>query len=383
MEISALSAPLFTNIIIPEDNPMEIPHKLIHQLVEEQVTGKLIVQNPFDEFVFWQIYFGKGKIHFASSLTGFSDRLIYMLGDLIHHLNLQVPPYIKDDYQYISSLWKRGVFSFQQTRSILEQFTTEALVHIMSLPKTKYHFTHASYLDTLFLNLDIQQITPKIQSKVGYWWQVRSKISSPFQRPLVHNWQEVDEIFEKRQLTGTSWVKPLKACLEDLNSLYLIAGKTRLNTLKLAFLFHPLIQTGAVTMLPHQEIKNHHSSLIAYVDTSPIYQHQIRYILGEKGIKLLCIEDPFKALAVLQSRQPELLFVRADMEGLDGYEITALCHKSPHLAHLPIVVLTHGNNLIDKLRIKLSGASGSLGIPFLPNDILQMVEQQLRRPLSA
>ncbi|MFM1843563.1 MAG: hypothetical protein RLZZ490_2306 [Cyanobacteriota bacterium] len=56
-----------------------IPQELLNQLVDDKFSGKLSIQNPLDEFVNWQVYFGNGKIHFASSSVGNAKRLNYIL----------------------------------------------------------------------------------------------------------------------------------------------------------------------------------------------------------------------------------------------------------------------------------------------------------------
>ena len=33
-----------------------IPAKLLRSLVNKEMSGKLTIENPFDEFVIWQVY---------------------------------------------------------------------------------------------------------------------------------------------------------------------------------------------------------------------------------------------------------------------------------------------------------------------------------------
>ena len=46
------------------------PNDLLIQLNRDRFTGTIIIQNPDDEFVAWQIYMVNGKIHYANSSIG-------------------------------------------------------------------------------------------------------------------------------------------------------------------------------------------------------------------------------------------------------------------------------------------------------------------------
>ncbi|MFM7578965.1 MAG: DUF4388 domain-containing protein, partial [Microcystaceae cyanobacterium] len=147
-----------------------VPAALLHTLVEKQMSGKVTIQNPFDEFVNWQVYLGNGRIHFANSANGSVERLNYLIGNALHQRKITLPPQIQDDYQYLCELWKKDIFSFQQTRSILTQSSQEALVQILSLPKTHYTFNPEAGLDQLFLNLELTKVMTPIKHKIRYWW---------------------------------------------------------------------------------------------------------------------------------------------------------------------------------------------------------------------
>ena len=204
-----------------------IPKELLNELVEHKFSGKLTIQNPLDEFVNWEVYLGKGKIHFASSSVGNEKRLNYMLGSLFNQNNVSLPEQIDHDYDYICELWKKKYFSFQQTRSVLTQFTQEALVQALSLPKANYYLDPNDKLEHLFLNLNLEQAVSPIQKKIRYWWELRSEINSPFQRPLVQDWRKLQGAVQRvnTQPHPEFW-KSFQQSLENLNCLYDIASKT-------------------------------------------------------------------------------------------------------------------------------------------------------------
>ncbi|QUS60530.1 response regulator [Synechocystis sp. PCC 7339] len=364
-----------------QDNEIKraIPRELLEQLMAEQFTGQLVIRNPFDEFVDWQIYLGNGKIHFANSAVGNGKRLNYMLGKLFQQGHLQLPTQLDSDYNYICELWKRKYFSFQQTRSVLTQFTQEALVQALSLPKTEYRLDPNNKLRHLFLNLNLEQAVSPIEKKVSYWWELRSEINSPFQRPLVQDVRKLQGILTRSNFETTEefW-KIFQQSLEDLHCLYDIASATKLSTLQLAIAMRNLIKTGDITMLPYQEIAIDNRPLVVSVDENQTHQRIVEYTLEKSGYRVNTITDPFKALASLQGQNPHLILINADMEKMDGYQLASLCRKSPQLKGVPIMLMVENDNLVHNIKAKMSGVNDNLQKPFLPQDLLLKVKTNLR-----
>lgn len=354
-----------------------IPAKLLHSLVDKQMSGKLTIQNPFDELVVWQVYLGDGRIHFANSLNGSVERLNYLIGSSLNQRKITLPSKITSDYEYLCELWKKDFFTFQQTRSILTQSTQEALVQVLSLPKTSYTFTAEQELDKVFLNLDLTKIITPIKHKIRYWWELRSDINSPFQRPLVENWDNLHRTLAETHLYGQHWIKRFYSCLKDLNCLYEIASTTEISTLQLALMLRPLIKSGEIKMLPYQEIKMDQRPLIVLIDQRATTQRMVSYILENGGFRALILEDPFKALPILLNQAPIAILINAELPEMNGYQFCSFCRKSSQLKDTPIVLLGKRESLVEKIRSKLSGASGYLCEPFLPQELLQSLNRLL------
>lgn len=359
-----------------------IPKDLLRELMAEKFTGQLTIRNPFDEFVDWQIYLGNGKIHFANSAVGNEKRLNYMLGKLFKENNINLPSKLDSDYDYICELWKRKYFSFQQTRSVLTQFTQEALVQTLSLPKTEYRLEPNNKLRHLFLNLNLDQAVGPIEKKVNYWWELRSEINSPFQRPLVQDVRKLKGVLTKANPhNNEEFWKSVQHSLENINCLYDIASATKLSTLQLAIAMRSLIKAGDITMLPYQEIAIDHGPLVVSVDEHQTHQHVVKYTLEKSGYRVNSITDPFKALASLQGQSPDLILINANMKKMDGYQLASLCRKSPQLRQVPIMLIVEEQNIIHTIKAKFAGVNDNLLKPFLPQDLLLKVKSNLREPI--
>ncbi len=355
----------------------EMPYKLLQKLIDDKVSGKLVIQNPFDEYVRWQVYLGNGKIHVANSGVGSSERLNYLLGNYLNNRDIQLPPQLTDDYQYICNLWKKEIFSFQQTRSILTQCTQEALIQILSLPKTTCYFDTKDKLDQLFLNLDFEQVVSPVMDKVRYWWQLRAEINSPFQRPLVEDWEKVEKFLTLSKVKEKGWINKLNSSLENLHSLYKIGNLTGLSTLQLAVFLRPLIKSGDVKMLSYQDLQEDNRPSVLYVGDRMPVQRMINFTLERSGFKTLSIDDPFKALAVLLSQQPDMVLIDANMPDINGYQLCSLCRKTEVMKNLPIILLGDEDSLVSRIKAKLSGASDYLKKPFLPQELVKTIKTHL------
>ena len=165
--------------------------------------------------------------------------------------------------------------------------------------------------------------------------------------------------------------------MENLNCLYEIASKTEISTLQLALMLQPLIKTGEIKMLPYQEIQTDYRPLIVYIDQRAANQRLVSYTLENGGFRTLTLDDPFKALTVLLNQRPSLILINTELPEMNGYQLCSFCRKSSQLKETPILLLGKQENIADKIRTKLSGASGYIREPFLPQNLLQTINRLL------
>lgn len=355
-------------------------YKTLQKLILNQASGKLIVHNPQDSSVRWRIYLGNGRIHFAGSETGQSERLSYLLGRYVQQKNFKLPNDLTDDYQYMCSLWQSGEFSFQEIRSVLAKFTQEAFIQILSLRQSLCYFESTVGLENLLLYLNIKKLMQPVEQQVRQWLQLRSDISSPFQRPLVADLDKMNELTnssfwmaekQKQQLQQIQTLMDGELCLYDL------ANRNRLNILNLSLMLHPLIQGGAITLGPYYQPQQDNRPIIACVDDSPSIQRVVKFTLEASGYQVISIKEPFKALTTLLRSKPDLILMDINMPEIDGYQLCGLCNKSAALKNIPIVMLTGRTGLIDRVKAKMAGSVGYICKPFLPQDLVETVSSYI------
>jgi twitching motility two-component system response regulator PilG len=116
---------------------------------------------------------------------------------------------------------------------------------------------------------------------------------------------------------------------------------------------------------------------IACIDDSPTVLNAINSFLNDKGVAVIMINDPVKALMQIIRSKPDLILLDVTMPNLDGYELCSLLRKHPHFKNTPVVMVTSNTGFIDRAKAKLVGASGYLTKPFTQPDLIKMVFKHL------
>ncbi len=120
--------------------------------------------------------------------------------------------------------------------------------------------------------------------------------------------------------------------------------------------------------------------LIACIDDSPVVAETLKKILEPAGYKIFGIQDPVQALAQIAKQKPDLIFLDLVMPNANGYTVCQFLRNAPIFQNTPVIILTSRDNVIDRSRTKLVGASGFLGKPPQPDETLKMVQKYL--PIS-
>jgi len=363
--------------VINQNQSEGTPYRVLQSLVEKQASGKLVIQNPLDSSIHWRIYLGNGRIHYAGSGMGCAERVNYLFGRYLPNRKSTLPPEINDDYQYLCNLWQTGQFSFQEIRAVLAKFTQEALIDVLSQNKAFCYFEHTVGLEHLLLYLNLKKIMLPVENKVRLWWQLRSHIASPFQRPLVSDRPKLMELIKVESEEPNPSLRHLAHFLDDQVCLYELASQMEMNTLKLAILLDPLIQDGAIAMGSYVLPAKDNRPIVACIDDSPSIQRVVKFTLESSGYRVISIKESLKALTSLLNPKPDLILMDINMPDIDGYQLCSLCRKSSALNNIPIVMLTGRDGILDRVKAKMVGAVGYISKPFLPQELVKIVSTYL------
>jgi chemotaxis family two-component system response regulator PixG len=121
--------------------------------------------------------------------------------------------------------------------------------------------------------------------------------------------------------------------------------------------------------------------LIACIDDSPVVAETLKKILEPAGYQVFGIQDPVQALAQIAKQKPDLIFLDLVMPNANGYTVCQFLRNAPVFQNTPVIILTSRDNVVDRSRTKLVGASGFLGKPPKPDETVKMVQKYLPSPI--
>ena len=122
--------------------------------------------------------------------------------------------------------------------------------------------------------------------------------------------------------------------------------------------------------------------LILAVDDSPTIRKLVTITLSEKGHDVVTAPDGVEALKLLAERLPDLILLDINMPRLSGYKLCNFLKKHERTAHIPVIMLSGNDGVIDKMRGKIKGCDAFIGKPFAPEDLVKTVNQHLQYQTS-
>lgn len=113
--------------------------------------------------------------------------------------------------------------------------------------------------------------------------------------------------------------------------------------------------------------------LIAIVDDDVYIGDMLEELLRREGYDVLRAYSGTEALLLLEDRRPDLVLLDLMLPGLNGEAVL------PHLAGIPVIVLSARAAVEDKVGLLQGGAADYLTKPFDTRELLARIGVQLRR----
>lgn len=347
--------------------------KVLQEVVEKKLSGRLTIYDSNANSSFWRLHIGNGQVHFATSILGQQERLLYLLQRYYPEFDSPQLSHFQSDYQYLCHYWQSGKLSLQQFRQLLFSLTQEAIVQLLALPQVQLRFEKIVGLDPLVLSVPLKPTVMSVQKLVNKWSQLQPEISSPFQRLFL---TDLEQFSQSVQGTEQFQQSELLSQLLDQNlCLYEVAHQLKIDALKLAMFLQPLVRTGAVRINPYLTSQNDNRPVIACIDDSKTVQRNVKLILEASGYRVLELIEPARALTMLVRDKPILVLMDISMPGIDGYELCRILRQSTMLREIPIVMLTGRDGFIDRIRARMVGATDYITKPFDPQQLLTIVHK--------
>lgn len=116
---------------------------------------------------------------------------------------------------------------------------------------------------------------------------------------------------------------------------------------------------------------------IAVVDDDMDIGNMLQEVLERAGYGVLLAYSGTEALLLLERQRPDLVLLDLMLPGLSGEAVL------PHLAGVPVIVLSARGEVQDKVSLLLEGAADYMTKPFDTRELLARIAVQLRRGEAA
>jgi CheY-like chemotaxis protein len=115
-------------------------------------------------------------------------------------------------------------------------------------------------------------------------------------------------------------------------------------------------------------------------DDSVTIQRVIELTFADEDINVVAVSDGDQAIARLDTMPPDIVLVDVGMPGRSGYDVADHVKHTPHLSHIPVVLLTGAFEPVDEVKANAIGCDGVLAKPFEPQNIISRVKELLGKP---
>jgi twitching motility two-component system response regulator PilG len=366
------STPANTSQESPSNQGKVSPARALQEIIKRKISGKLTISDPEHDGLVWQLYLGRGQIHFAQSNFGQQERAFYLLTRYHPEINKLEWGNSSSDYQYLFDTWKDNRIDLPQLKSILLEFTQEALMQVLTLSKAKVQFQKNLGLEPTLISAPLIETIAPLKTPISEWLKLRPEISSPL---MVFSLKD-GENFQKElldRINNRSLVNALQQELSQKTCLYQIATKLNIDTLQLAELLYPFLKQGSIRAETFNSTNDKPRPIVACIDDSKTVQRQVQLTLEAAGYEVLSLLDPARALTTMVRKKPKLILLDINMPEIDGYQLCRQLRQSALFQKIPIVMLTGRDGNIDRLLARMAGATDYFTKPVKTQQLLDLV----------
>lgn len=79
---------------------------------------------------------------------------------------------------------------------------------------------------------------------------------------------------------------------------------------------------------------------IVFCEDSGVIQKLIGLAMRSTAHEIHIASDGAEGLELIERERPDLVFTDVSMPNMDGFELTAALKARPHLAHIPVILMT-------------------------------------------
>ncbi|GAB4532162.1 MAG: response regulator [Pleurocapsa sp.] len=371
-------------------------------LKEAKFSGQLVISDT--QSITWIFYLYLGRIVFASGGTHPVRRwrrhiVAYCPERLVHVEEIQSTltniaqeeSRISWEYQLLLIWIDQGKISRDQATKVIRGTIIEVLFDINQAAQVSCETIEDNLLSTRLVLIDAEQVINEANKIWQAWQNAKVADRSPNMAPVIRQ----PEALQKR--TSSQVYQNLSQLLDGQQTLRDLSIRMKRDIVTVTRSLLPYIQLGLVQLVQVKDIAppvstpiaqklvktvSHHSTVIACIDDSPVICQTLEAIITQAGYKFVSEMDGLRAIAVLLSRKPDVIFLDLIMPNTNGYEICSQLRKLSYFRNTPIIILTGNDGIVDRVRAKMVGSTDFISKPVQAELVLGTINKYLTQKSS-
>lgn len=109
-------------------------------------------------------------------------------------------------------------------------------------------------------------------------------------------------------------------------------------------------------------------SKLLLIDDESEFRFLIKTDLENEGFEVLEAADGLTGINLALSEKPDLILLDLNMPDPDGYQVLTLIRAHDRLQDIPVIILTTGDNINDRLRQTTDGADDHIAKSLDPKE---------------
>jgi chemotaxis family two-component system response regulator PixG len=368
-------------------------------LKQPRFSGQLILQSTSGEQWFFYLYLGRimyatGGYHavrrWRRQITLYLPQIAANLSSVQLDLASIDPQDLKLCWEYqLLCLWvEQQKVTREQSARLIRATIVEVLFDITQVMEISCDLRQNNLLSTRLVLIDADQVIAESQQLWHNWQVAKIADRSPNSAPIIRQAEQL------QQRTSPQVYQTLKQLLDGNQSLRDLSVRMKRDVLSVTTSLLPYLQLGLVELVKIPDLPPPitppamgvvanpdvpSGPLIACIDDSPLMCQTMEKILTASNYQFVGINDPLRAIAILLTRKPELIFLDLVMPNANGYEICGQLRRLSIFRNTPIVILTGNDGIVDRVRAKMVGSTDFLGKPVDPDTVLHTIRKYLKQ----